>query len=850
MFNFENLFDLDDEKKPIEPDRIFSSLVKSNEQKYEYLRDVQTEILNEWFPRRNEKDLIIKMNTGAGKTFVGLLILQSSLNEDKGPAVYVCPNEQLVDQVMEKSREYGIKCVKYEKGSQYFPLEFLNGEAILVTVFDKVFNGKSVFNKHDIEIGSIILDDAHSCTSKAREKFTIKIKRDVSNLYEKIHNLFEKSLCDQNLGSAESIYRADSNTIMQVPFWTWMDNIEEVVSLLSEASNNFELGKDKNEVNKSIYFNWPILRDNLESCYVFISGDTIEITPHCIPIKKFKYFNNCKRRIFMSATLLDDSSLIKDLNINESAITNPIFNKQYYNIGERMILMPSSIHQSLNSEKVSNICSKIEKNKIVLVPALYKKYIEKWEEAGAELLSSGNISYQIKKLAETKNNFFILANRYDGIDLHGDQCRLLIIDSLPLGATLYERFLKEARPSSEIITSLLCQKIEQGIGRSTRSSSDYSVVIFTGSDLETRMYINKNRKYLSSQTRKQIEIGTKFIKKLPSITEENAEEALVEIMDALFKRNPNWVKFHNAELQKAKEEEINKIPIEIAVLERKAYDLYNANRSSEASQVIESIINKLGNDLDDFDKGWYLQLAAFYKYKNDKKSSLLKQLKAHELNNNLSKTIEGITYRKLEKNNGLQENIIYSKIQSYSDINGILVYINSLLENIKFGIDSNIFEQSFMELGEFLGYEAQRPEKSFRNGLPDVLWNMTNNEFIIFEAKNEVYESRKYIYKEETEQITNGFNWFNTEYKGKKGYPVLIHPSDTKDSCAYPAKEVKVITNKELTKLKNNILQFVRFIVTNFNKPLTIEMIGEQLNLMKLKPNQFISNYTNTIKNR
>ena len=130
MLDLEDLFSIDDDEKFIEPDRIFSSLVKSCE--YEYLRDVQTEILNEWFKRRNDKDIVLKMNTGAGKTFVGLLMLQSSLNEGKGPAVYVCPDLQLVAQVMQKSKEYGIKCVTFSEGENKFPIEFLNSEAILL----------------------------------------------------------------------------------------------------------------------------------------------------------------------------------------------------------------------------------------------------------------------------------------------------------------------------------------------------------------------------------------------------------------------------------------------------------------------------------------------------------------------------------------------------------------------------------------------------------------------------------------------------------------------------------------------------------------------------------------------
>ncbi len=61
-----------------------------------------------WFAHRSQTDTIVKMNKGAGKTLVGLLMLQSSLNEDVGPALYLCPTKQLVEQVVQQAAAYGI----------------------------------------------------------------------------------------------------------------------------------------------------------------------------------------------------------------------------------------------------------------------------------------------------------------------------------------------------------------------------------------------------------------------------------------------------------------------------------------------------------------------------------------------------------------------------------------------------------------------------------------------------------------------------------------------------------------------------------------------------------------------
>lgn len=75
------------------PRDIFDSLPSKS---WPRLRLEQGEVLKEWFERRSERDLVIEQNTGGGKTVVGLLAAQSSLNEGVGPAVYLVPDTFLV----------------------------------------------------------------------------------------------------------------------------------------------------------------------------------------------------------------------------------------------------------------------------------------------------------------------------------------------------------------------------------------------------------------------------------------------------------------------------------------------------------------------------------------------------------------------------------------------------------------------------------------------------------------------------------------------------------------------------------------------------------------------------------
>ena len=59
---------------PIEPREIFMTLPQKSK-RYEYPRDVQSEVWKKWFDNRSNKNNIIKMNTGSGKTVVLIIMV-------------------------------------------------------------------------------------------------------------------------------------------------------------------------------------------------------------------------------------------------------------------------------------------------------------------------------------------------------------------------------------------------------------------------------------------------------------------------------------------------------------------------------------------------------------------------------------------------------------------------------------------------------------------------------------------------------------------------------------------------------------------------------------------------------
>lgn len=113
---------------PIEPGEIFRRLPKP--EGFNDIYSSQEQVLESWFKHRNDHDVVIKLHTGGGKTLVGLLIAQSTLNETKEPVLYLAPTRQLVKQTLEKAKAHGIAAVLYQTGE---PLadDFINSKAVM-----------------------------------------------------------------------------------------------------------------------------------------------------------------------------------------------------------------------------------------------------------------------------------------------------------------------------------------------------------------------------------------------------------------------------------------------------------------------------------------------------------------------------------------------------------------------------------------------------------------------------------------------------------------------------------------------------------------------------------------------
>ncbi|MCK9312212.1 MAG: DEAD/DEAH box helicase family protein [Bacteroidales bacterium] len=793
--------------KIINPIDIFENLDK--EENKAYIRPGQKNVLELWDKNhRTDKDTIVKLHTGQGKTLIGLLMLQSLLNEGYGPALYLCPDKILVRQTINQAHAFGIKIVEVIDNQPGLPQEFLNSEAILIATCQKLFNGKSVFGvegtgKEIKEIGAIVIDDAHRCLEIIRDTFSIKSKkytdskREQNPVYSELFGLFCESLKKQAPGTFEDIIQERDESFISVPFWTWYENQDEIMNIIRN-----------NKTSSDIKFSWELIKNHLENCTCIFSGTRVEIVPRLIPINLIPSFSNAKRRIFLSATLTDDAFLIKDLAINSDSVLNPIIDKEVKYSGERLILLPTLVDPSLKREELITWLKTIPKKHgnfgvFTIVPS--KIIGNDWKNGILD--ESSDYEHVIESLKEKIRNgeaydHCTLINKYDGIDLPGHTCRILCLDSLPSYEALIDRYYQYVMPNTISINRKLAQRIEQGIGRAIRGINDYCIVVIIGTDISAFFSENIKRKYLSNEVQRQIKIGEVLAGELKK--EGEALNAIEDLIEKVLNRDQGWKDFYKTEMSTLDVKPVNSDYIWRIKQEREAELNYQKGQPQKAISIVQEIINNINND--EAEKGWYSQLKAIYEYSVDKQKSLEIQLTAFNANSRLSRPPNGIQYKKLSRGGINRAQRISEHIKSKENYTSLILNVRNILEKVSFESSADVFEDGIDSLGKILGFDCDRPEKKTGKG-PDNLWQISDTNYWIIECKNEVKNDRD-ISKTEAGQMATSIGWFKRNYEECMYIPIMIHPSKKYMYEADSSEQLYSIQPHNLEKLKSHVLSF------------------------------------------
>ena len=819
--DFSDMLD-DDAEEALHPREVFFTLERASS--FSFPRDIQTEVMNRWFDDRDEPDNVIKLNVGSGKTLVGLLLLQSSINEGKGPALYVAPDKQLSQQVIKEAVSLGIEVTDDPRDADYAA-----GEKICVVNVYKLFNGKSVFGvgASKINIGTVVIDDAHACVSTITDQFRVVLSN-TEDAYKKIFQILSEDLKSHNAAGFLDVEAGDPRAYLEVPFWSWDAHQDDILRALHESRTDDEL-----------QFIYPLLKDILPQCRCVIGGQNLEIEPYFPATDLIQSFRRAKRRIYMTATLADDSVIATHFGANPNKIAKPIVPTSSQSMGERMILMPQELNSNLTVADVRAMLAELAEkvNVVVIVPSALAA--KDWEDDADQVLVGEEVVDGIEKLRKGHVGLTVLINRYDGIDLPADACRVLVISDLPEVSSYADLIDSEVLSGTAVNLRRQVERIEQGMGRGVRSNDDYCAVLLLGAKLTSRLRSPEGQEMLTPATQAQLDLSRKIAKQLGTPSVDEIKNVVMQCLD----RDTNWIKVSKKALVGIKaDEELRLDPAKLAL--RAAFDLARSNQHTGALTILDKTIDATD---DSQVTAWLLARKAAFQHSIDAEGAQKTLIAAHKMEPRVTKPLHGAVYKKLAPATGQQAAALIAHHTSrFLDPTDMKLFADGLCSDLQFCPNtSEKFEAAVNELAWFLGISGQRPEKLYDEG-PDNLWALPNGSFLVIECKNGVTAGDG-IAKKDAGQLGQSMEWFSGRYPASPAVPVMIHPERKLGQAASSVNGMRVIDVKGLEKLRKNLKAFAQQLIDP-DIASSAKEVAKRLSQFELSADAFINAFSGTTK--
>ncbi|WP_412500218.1 hypothetical protein [Vibrio cyclitrophicus] len=493
----------------------------------------------------------------------------------------------------------------------------------------------------------------------------------------------------------------------------------------------------------------------------------------------------------MSATIADDSEIIRTFDAEPKLVKKALTSRSLAGISERMILIPDLMPFDFNvRETIDALAIWAAKAFGVVILSPSDKAAETWKDIAIIAKGSKQAEGYIEDLqSRTLSGPIAFANRYDGVDLPGDSCRLLIMEGLPAGTSDYELFRAATLYGGESIIRMLAQRIEQGIGRGARGAGDHCVVILSGASLASWIAKDANFDLLTSATRAQIEMGSTISREVSDLHE------FAETMNMCFRRSSDWVEYHAESLaENIEEEHLNSHVYDLAASERKAFKLWQDGYPDKAIARLDKAASN--ENIDHQTKGWLLQTAANIANhwgQIDRAEAL--QREAYANNRNLQRPQITPPYRPLPAPCSQAEYIV-QQLGEYRLRKGFINKFEDVVSHLHSNATANQFEQAFESFGKLIGLVTERHD--YQGEGPDLLCLLPNSPALVIEAKSRKKNTGVFN-KDNHGQLLIAGEWFESNYPGQAYCLVSIHPTNKATKAANASNSYAFTYDKLIT---------------------------------------------------
>lgn len=444
--------------------------------RFTQLRPGQSQVLSAYAANHLEtSDLAIEMATGEGKTLVALLIADYALDQGRSVA-YLAGTRQLAERVQVEAEQLGLEVALFAAKSYGGTTldDYNQGQVVGIMNYWVYFNSSPVPEPADL----VIFDDAHLAEQPLSAMQTFRIPDEsgaARTLYRAIC-----SLVTAHTSSYPGLHAMQDGTARRgtppelLSFKDWK-TLEERAREAIEASPYVQ--------TKEAKYVWPTIRDHLGHCGVLIGPSGIEIRPYHPPTTLNKWYSRAKQRIYLSATLGTMDDLQRRVGGRQVVALSTADPLSATSTGERLFALNPSPEEALGPNALNWALEQSTKAG-GRTAWLCSSHAE--ADALQTKLSAKNLAvFRLKPSDDTAfdswtratSGHLIAAGRYDGLDLAGDLCKLVIITSVPQASSEFERFVVAYLGDASFMRHRVGQRVTQALGRANREPSDRSMYL-------------------------------------------------------------------------------------------------------------------------------------------------------------------------------------------------------------------------------------------------------------------------------------------------------------------------------------------------------------------------------------
>lgn len=442
-------------------------------------------------------DLALELPTGTGKTLPGLLIGEWIRRKAAGPVIYATPTKQLARQVAATAEREGIPTsLLIGSARNWDPIDHTSaegGESIGITTYSAVFNSNPKLPVPRL----LIFDDAHAGEQFVGNEYGVTIRRYedetvYSRVLEALSPFLDGLLIQRLKGAPDPGAHHQVRLILPAIDPEALARLDAVLASL-EAPHSYQLA---------------MVRAGLQACCVYLSYGGIQIRPMVPPTYENEVFSRAQQRIYLSATLGAGGELERAFGRRE-IVRMPLPTKTPPRSGRRLFVFPD-LAQGGDAISLTKRIIGVRNKALILSQETVANAEEVAKRLGDEavpIMGRDDVDQGLESFVKSSTGILSLANRYDGLDLPGSACRIVVLGGKPDAVGLQERFLSERADADTALAERIRTRIVQGAGRCTRGPNDYAVVVVLGTDITRYFSRPENRKALEPELQAEVEFG-------------------------------------------------------------------------------------------------------------------------------------------------------------------------------------------------------------------------------------------------------------------------------------------------------------------------------------------------------